>query len=97
MRQSADPTEWFLIDWEDAAVAPTKAAPNLRSETHAPQVFEDGHGAEVDIWGVGNLVMTAQIYGLPQSLLDFGERMVEGDIVTAEQGLEELKSLQFDD
>jgi len=95
MQKVDDPTKWFLIDWEDATVAPTKAAKTLRSDTHAPQVFKDGHGAEVDIWGVGQLIMTAPISGLPQSLLDLGNMMVNGEIVTAERGLKELKSLQF--
>jgi len=95
MQQVADHTKWFLIDWEDASTAPTSAAPHLQRETHAPRVFYDGHGAEVDIWGVGKLIMMNPISGLPQSLLDLGMKMVDGDIITAEEGLEELKSLQF--
>jgi hypothetical protein len=59
MRSITDQKKWFLMDWEDAAIAPTKAAPELRPEIHAPQVFQDGHGAEVDIWGVGKLISTA--------------------------------------
>jgi len=88
-----DPTKWFLIDWEDAAIAPTKAAPNLSTRTHAPQVFEDGHGAEVDIWGVGKLISSANISDLSEDFRSLGQRMVDGSIVSAEQGLVELKSL----
>ena len=93
MQSIADPNKWFLIDWEDAAIAPTKAAPNLRREIHAPQVFEDGHGAEVDIWGVGKLIATAGVPDLSENLLSLGQRMVDGSVVSAEQGLTELKSL----
>jgi len=96
MQQVADHTKWFLIDWEDASAAPTRAAPKLKSYTHAPQVFKDGHGAEVDIWGVGKLIMMNPISGLPPSLLDLGSRMINGKIVTAAQGLKELRSIDFD-
>ena len=89
-----DQTKWFLIDWEDAAIAPTTAAPNLRPGTHAPQVFNDGHGAEVDIWGVGKLIATAAVRGLPENLLLLGRKMVNGLILSAEQGLEEMKGFQ---
>ncbi|KAF8324425.1 uncharacterized protein EI90DRAFT_3075323 [Cantharellus anzutake] len=93
MRSITNPNQWFLIDWEDAAVPPTKAAPNLDSGTHAPQVFEDGHGTEVDLWGVGNLITRAGVPGLPENLCSLGRKMVKGSILSAEQGLRELKSL----
>ncbi|PFH46032.1 hypothetical protein AMATHDRAFT_8343 [Amanita thiersii Skay4041] len=51
-----DTTKWFLIDWEDASSTPTEAVPHFNHETHPPQVFNDGHGPEVDIWGVGGLI-----------------------------------------
>ncbi|KAF8330307.1 uncharacterized protein EI90DRAFT_3154937 [Cantharellus anzutake] len=93
MQSLTNSKQWFLIDWEDAAIPPTKAALNLDSETHAPQVFEDGHGAEVDLWGVGNLITEAPVHELPQSLCSFGWNLVKGSILSAEQGLRELKSL----
>jgi hypothetical protein len=90
MRNATNPNQWFLIDWEDAAIPPTTAALNLRPETHAPQVFKDGHGAEVDIWSVGNLITTANVPDLPESLHSLGRRMVEGLVLSAGQGLAEL-------
>ena len=93
LRGIVNGNRWFLIDWEDASTVPTKAAPNLRSGTHAPQVFKDGHGAEVDIWAVGKLIRTTQIFELPEDLLSLGRRMVEGSVSSAEQGLKDLKSL----
>ncbi|KAF8317535.1 uncharacterized protein EI90DRAFT_3085067 [Cantharellus anzutake] len=93
MKSLTDPKQWFLIDWEDAAIPPTKAAPNLDSETHAPQVFKDGHGAEVDLWGVGNLITRAGVPGLPENLRSLGWKFVEGSVLSAEQGLREITSL----
>ncbi|PFH47466.1 hypothetical protein AMATHDRAFT_152002, partial [Amanita thiersii Skay4041] len=93
MQSREDPTRWFLIDWEDATQEPTEAAPHLRSGTHAPQVFANGHGAEVDIWGVGRLITTAGIRSMPKDLISLGERMMDGSIKSATQALEELKNL----
>jgi hypothetical protein len=90
MRSVTDSKKWFLIDWEDAAIAPTKAAPELRPGIHAPQVFQDGHGAEVDIWGVGKLISTANMHNLPANLLSLGREMVRGSIVSAELALRDL-------
>lgn len=93
MQNIADPKKWFLIDWEDAAITPTRAALNLNTKTHAPQVIEDGHGAEVDIWGVGKLITSAHISDLPENLIFLGEKMIDGFIVSAEQGLAEIELL----
>ena len=93
MQNMSDPEKWFLIDWEDASTAPTVADPRLDRRTHAPRVFEDGHGAEVDIWGVGKLITTAHISDLPEKLLSLGQRMVDGSVLSAERGLEEMKLL----
>jgi hypothetical protein len=93
MQSITDPKKWFLIDWEDAAIAPTEAAPKLCPETHSPRVLQNGHGAEVDIWGVGKLIATANVSDLSENLRSLGRRMVDGSVVSAEQGLTELKSL----
>ena len=50
---------YFLIDFDDASMAPTHAAMHLGHDNHHPDVFLDGHGAEVDIWGVGKLILDA--------------------------------------
>ena len=84
---------WFVIDIDDSSERPTKAAPTLRADIHSPHVFKDGHGAEVDIEGVGNLIMTADVGGLPGDLLSLGQRLLDGSISSASQGLEESKSL----
>ena len=51
-----DGHQWFVIDWEDASAAPTQAQSHFDHKNHSPKVFSDGHGAEVDIWGVGTLI-----------------------------------------
>jgi len=60
MQSREDLSKWFLIDWEDAFFAPTKAAPHLNHAMHSPNVYEDNHGADVDIWAVGRLLCTVQ-------------------------------------
>jgi len=52
-----DSTRWFLVDWDDATMSPTHAVTHLSPDSHSPAVFEDNHGAEVDIWGVGKLIL----------------------------------------
>jgi hypothetical protein len=47
----------FLTDFDDASMAPTRAAPHLTPRDHHPGVFQDGHGAEVDIWAVAKLIL----------------------------------------
>ena len=46
---------WLLINWDDAAMAPTHAAKHLDPKSHFVACFQDNHRAEVDIWGVGKL------------------------------------------
>jgi hypothetical protein len=57
MKSANDPNLWFLIDFDDASTAPTRAAKHLDRGNHSPRVFEDGHCGEVDLWGVGHLIM----------------------------------------
>ena len=72
--------------------APTKAAYHLNEETHSPQVHQDNHGAEVDIWGVGRLLTSAPV-AIPDALHSLEQRMIDGDITTAELTLGELRNI----
>ena len=56
LQDAHDPTKWFLIDWDEAASPPTRAAVDLGPESHCPKVFEDGHAGEVDVWAVGKIL-----------------------------------------
>ena len=42
---------------------PIYAAKHLRDGVHSLRVYADGHGAEVDIWAVGNLILDARTFG----------------------------------
>ena len=92
IRNASNSSKWFLIDWDDASTPPTMAAIHLNPRTHSPAVFKDNHGAEVDIWAVGKLLMDAGIFvsDIPSAMITVGERMVEGGIINAAQGLTEL-------
>ena len=72
MRRLDDPWEWSLIDWDDAAIPSTKGALHLNRNTHSPKVFIDMHGPEVDIWGVGSLVLCCDLFGISPKLLSIG-------------------------
>jgi len=43
---------WFLIDWSNASTALTCGVTHLSEWEHSPQVHQDNHSAEVDIWGI---------------------------------------------
>jgi hypothetical protein len=81
------PERLFLIDWEDAAVPPTIAPSNFDRETHSPKVFIDGHGAEVDVWSVGGLIVQSGILSLSSGLLDLGRYMQSETLPTASESL----------
>jgi hypothetical protein len=53
-----------LAHWDDAAMPLTYAAKHLNPESHPAAVFQDNHGAEVDIWGVGKLILYAREFCL---------------------------------
>jgi hypothetical protein len=92
IRSQANPAKWILIDWEDASTVPTMAAMHMNEYEHSPRVFLDGHSVEVDIWGVGQLI-TRSTQKLTAAMKDLGQRMMEGKILTAVQGLCELTVL----
>ena len=64
----------------------------MNSDQHSPKVFEDGHGAAVDMWAVGRLMVTAPMR-IP-ALEVLGLKMLRGDVLNAEQGLKELNGIQ---
>ena len=50
-------------------------AKKLCREGHSPRVFIDNHGAEVDIWGVGNLILESaspRTFDLSPELVELG-------------------------
>jgi len=95
IQNASNKWKWFLIDWEDASTAPTTAVAHMNHQTHAPQVKLDNHGAEVDLWGVGYLIISSTVQDLPESLNNFGKRLMNGQISTAKQALAEMKSVSI--
>jgi hypothetical protein len=77
VRLSNEKSKWILIDWDDSDSPPTRPASHLAKDNHAPEVFEAGHGGEVDIWSVGRLITDASIWitGLSHNIIEFGEQM----------------------
>jgi len=92
IRDAHDPLKWFLIDWDDAEQPPTRATKHLSPDSHSPNVFKDGHGAEVDIWGVGRLILDAGSFatGISQDFIQTGKGIMENEEMTAEQALIDL-------
>ena len=95
IKLSGEPLKWILIDWDDADCPPTRPANHLEKTNHAPEVFEKGHGGEVDIWSVGKLITDAAhfIKDLSQSIIDIGVQMQSNDRPNALNALETWRSL----
>jgi hypothetical protein len=41
---------------DEATVAPTEAQTHINKANNSPHIFSDGHGVEVDLWGIGELI-----------------------------------------
>ncbi|KAG9294512.1 hypothetical protein G9A89_008622 [Geosiphon pyriformis] len=65
-------SQWMLIDWDDASSMSTRAASHLERANHAPEVFNDYHKGEVDIWSAGKLIRDAAVW-----ILDLSADVVE--------------------
>lgn len=90
-----DASKWFLIDWDDAATSPTRAATHLDRLSHSAAVFRDNHGAEVDIWAVGKLILDARQFvdGIAEPCVTIGKQMVEGQVKTAREAQMLIKAI----
>ena len=89
-------TEWFLIDWSDASIPPTKAVSDLKPYEHSPRVFEDNHGPEVDIWGVAEYMETIADCvrcGIAQTqpVKQMAQRWMDDPTTTAMSALKEIE------
>jgi len=92
---------WFLIDWSDATTAPTRAATDLKASEHSPRVFQDGHGAEVDIWGVATYMEYLASRGTcriaaPHAVEQMARRWIEDPSTSAVSALNEIKVSTYD-
>jgi len=89
---SNDFTNWFLIDWDDASTLPTRAATHLDPYSHPPAVFVDNHRGEVDVWGVGKLILDASVPDISDTMMASARAMVEGQIKTASEALAHIRA-----
>jgi len=93
VRRLDDQHRWFVIDWEDASAAPTQAQSHFDHETHSPKVYSDGHGPEVDIWGVGRLISQCGSLYISEKLRSLGEQMRSDTPPSAQVALIDIRNL----
>jgi len=91
MRRLEDRLKWFIVDWEDAVFAPGTAEPHFKQSTHSPCVFVEGHGTEVDIWGVGGLIIDCKALDISSQLKDLGRWMQGSSAPSAREALDKIK------
>ncbi|PVF99943.1 hypothetical protein CPB86DRAFT_796109 [Serendipita vermifera] len=84
---------WFLIDWSDASTAPTRAVTHLKESTHSDRVFQDNHGAEVDIWGIAKYMeILACRVAKPDDVEQMARRWMEDITTSAASALDEIRA-----
>ncbi|KAK9070350.1 hypothetical protein SSX86_010752 [Deinandra increscens subsp. villosa] len=81
MRRSDRENEWFVIGFDEAASAPQIYPPQHEigaSGRHAPELKGRGmHGVKVDVWGVGQMLKTCGLVGLPKALRELQNRCLD--------------------
>jgi hypothetical protein len=88
-----DIDDWFLIDWSDASTTPTCGVTHLTESEHSLRVREDNHGAEVDIWGVGNYLeglVSRNRCEDAYNVKEMAKRWMADHTITAEAALNEM-------
>jgi len=95
VQRADDPSRWFLIDWDDAAVPTTSAAMHLNQNYHSSSVFRDGHAGEVDVWAVGKVMSKAsrRLLGFPSNIVAVGEKM-QTETIGTEEALDMIKGFR---
>ncbi|ESW24360.1 hypothetical protein PHAVU_004G124000 [Phaseolus vulgaris] len=73
-----DREEWFVCGFDEAAGAPElKGHVSGARGSHAPEMERGLHGVKVDVWGVGNLIRTCGLGGVPKMLRELQNRCME--------------------
>ncbi|RIB19230.1 hypothetical protein C2G38_2036206 [Gigaspora rosea] len=68
--------KFILIDFDYANYSPSNEPLEEFSESdHAPEMLTKGHDLKVDIWGVGNLISSCNVTGIPSELLNFSTNL----------------------
>jgi hypothetical protein len=97
MRHLENSDQWFIIDWDDATTitVPTVALRHFNPSTHSPRIFVDGHGVEVDMWGVGELIVQCGASDISLTLKALGKWMQGCIAPSAQEALEKIKEYQL--
>ncbi|CAG8456287.1 10760_t:CDS:2 [Dentiscutata heterogama] len=67
---------FILIDFDNATFSPADEPLEEFSESgHAPEMLIKKHNYKVDIWGVGNLIGSCNVTGIPPELLSFSTNL----------------------
>ncbi|RHZ82138.1 hypothetical protein Glove_114g70 [Diversispora epigaea] len=92
--EPSESSKWILIDWDEAEGPLTRPAIHLAKENHAPEVFQENHYGEVDMWGVGRLITEASkwIIDISPKIIEFGREMQNYNRPNARDALEKIKS-----
>ncbi|RDY04976.1 hypothetical protein CR513_11226, partial [Mucuna pruriens] len=79
MRRMDREEEWFVSGFEEAAGAPELKGFSVLGARggHAPEMERGLHGVKVDVWGVGNLIRTCGLGGVPKMLRELQNRCME--------------------
>lgn len=80
MRSTERDNEWFLCGFDEAVGAPQlnpfQVVAAERGE-HAPELERALHGVKVDVWGLGHLVRTCGLAGVPKMLRELQNRCLD--------------------
>ncbi|XP_059304897.1 uncharacterized protein LOC132056630 [Lycium ferocissimum] len=84
MRRSDRENEWFITGFDEAVTAPQlyphggAAIAGASSGTrHPPEMGRNYHGVKVDVWGIGQLVKSCGLVGVPQLLRELQNRCLD--------------------
>lgn len=70
--------EWFITGFDEAMGAPQLYPHGGASPgRHAPEMGRGLHGVKVDVWGVGQLVKTCGLVGMPKLLRELQNRCLD--------------------
>ncbi|KAJ7970055.1 Kinase superfamily protein [Quillaja saponaria] len=74
--------EWFVCGFDEAVGAPQlyphmQAVVEMARNNHAPEMGRGLHGVKVDVWGVGYLIKTCGLAGMPKMLRELQNRCLD--------------------
>ncbi|KAK4363404.1 hypothetical protein RND71_018645 [Anisodus tanguticus] len=83
MRRSDRENEWFVTGFDEAVTAPQlyphggASTAGTASGRHPPEMGRNYHGVKVDVWGIGQLVKSCGLVGVPKLLRELQNRCLD--------------------